>query len=181
MDRRGFTLIEAMIVLVIAGILAGLAIPSVVGWLPNYRIKRAARDLYSNMQSTKLNAIKANDNWAIVFDTATNSYLICSNRGTDSSWSNTGDNTIESTITFPDYGSGVNYGHGIAPTNATSGGGTFPADDVSYNSNVLVYNLRGTGNSGYVYIQNNQNTCYAIGTGSSGAVILKKWYPSGWL
>ena len=169
-----------MVISAIVIILAGLAIPNIVDWLPNYRLKRAARDLYSNIQSTKLGAIKANDDWAIVFDTATSRYLICSKKGIDGSWSNTADNTIVSTISLPGYGSSITYGHGIATTNATAGGGIFPVDDVSYNSNVLVYNLKGTGNGGYVYIQNNQNTCYAVGTGSSGAVILKKWYPTGW-
>jgi len=181
MDRKGFTLIELMVVIVIIGIATGITVPNIVGALPNYRLKRAARDLYSGIQFTKMGSIKSFANWAIVFDTATGRYLICSNRGADGSWSNTFDNTIVKTISLPDYGSGITYGHGIATTNATVGGGLFPADEVSYNSNVLVFNFRGTGSGGYIYLQNNQNTSYSVGTRTSGAILLRKWYSAGWL
>jgi len=190
MDKKGFTLIEAMVVVVIIGIATGIAVLNIVGALPNYRLKRAARDLYSGIQFTKMGSIKSFANWAIVFDTATGRYLICSNRGADGSWSNTVDNTIVKTVSLPDYGSGITYGHGIATTNVTaacilnlSGVGctTFPADDVSYNWNVLVFNFRGTGSGGYIYLQNNQNTSYSVGTRTSGAILLRKWYSAGWL
>jgi hypothetical protein len=106
--------------------------------------------------------------------------LICSDSGADATWSTTADNTIVSTIPFPGYGSGINYG---ASTNTTVSGNPFPADNISYNSNVLVFNSRGTGNGGYVYFQNNQSTSYAVGTRTSGAILLRKWYanPGKWI
>jgi type IV fimbrial biogenesis protein FimT len=183
MDKKGFTLVEAMVVIAVIGIAVAVAVPNIVGYMPEYRLKRAARDLYSAMQSTKMGAIKNNSSWAIVYDPGNSCYFICSDPGADATWSTTADNTVVSTIPFPGYGSGINYGHGIATTNATVGGGTFPANNISYNSNVLVFNSRGTGSGGYVYIQNNQSTSYAVGTRTSGAILLRKWYanPGNWI
>jgi len=192
MDKKGFTLVEAMVVIAVIGIAVAVAAPNIVGGMPEYRLKRAARDLYSAMQSTKMGAIKNNTSWAIVFDPATSRYLICSDSGADGTWSTTADNTIVSTIPLPGYGSGVAYGYGAAGTKATaacisnpSGSGCpmSPGDEVSYNFNVLVFNSRGTGSGGYVYLQNNQSTSYAVGTRTSGAILLRKWYanPGNWI
>jgi len=183
MDKKGFTLVEAMVVIAVIGIAVAVAVPNIVGYMPEYRLKRAARDLYSVMQSTKMGAIKNNTSWAIVFDPATSRYLICSASGADATWSTTADNTIVSTITLPGYGSGINYGHGIATTNATVGGGAFPVNNISYTANVLVFNSRGTGSGGYVYLQNNQSTSYTVGTRTNGAILLRKWYanPGNWI
>lgn len=189
MDKKGFTLVEAMVVIAVIGIAVAVAVPNIVGYMPEYRLKRAARDLYSVMQSTKMGAIKNNTSWAIVFDPATSRYLICSDSGADATWSTTADNTIVSTITLPGYGSGINYGHGIAEEKATVAGEKFstnpsdPAENISYNSNVLVFNSRGTGSGGYVYLQNNQSTSYTVGTRTNGAILLRKWYanPGNWI
>jgi len=159
MDKKGFTLVEAMVVIAVIGIAVAVAVPNIVGYMPEYRLKRAARDLYSAMQSTKMGAIKNNSSWAIVYDPGNSCYFICSDPGADATWSTTADNTVVSTIPFPGYGSGINYGHGIAKTKATaacilnpnlSGCENFPVGDVSYNFNVLVFNSRGTGTGGYV-------------------------------
>ena len=79
--ESGFTAMELMVVIAIIGIMAAIAIPGFSTWLPNYRLKTAARDLYSNMQKTKVGAIKSNSDWAIVFDPANKRYRICSDDG----------------------------------------------------------------------------------------------------
>ena len=76
--QRGFTLVEVMIVVAIIGIFAAIALPNFLSWLPNIRLKAAARDLYSNMHKTRTEAVKTNHDWAIVFDTANNRYLMLS-------------------------------------------------------------------------------------------------------
>jgi hypothetical protein len=45
---------------------------------------------------------------------------------------------------------------------------------------VAVFNPRGTGSAGYVYLQNEKNTTYAVGTRSSGVILLRKWRGSEW-
>jgi type II secretion system protein H len=176
MKNDGFSLIELLVVLVILGIMAAIAIPGFSAWLPNYRLKSAARDLYSNMQLAKMGAIKANADWAIVFDTTAGAhrYLVCSDDGGDN-WTTTGTNTIERTVDLADYKAGVSYGHG----NATAPIGGVWDDDITYANNVAVFNPRGTGSGGYVYLENSKNTTtYGAGTRTSGVILLRKWNTS---
>lgn len=72
----GFTLVELMIVVAIMGILAGIAYPLMLSWLPNMRVRGAARDVYSVMQRAKAEAIERGGNVAIVFNTAANTYTM---------------------------------------------------------------------------------------------------------
>jgi len=163
--------------------LAAVAIPAFLSWLPNIRLKAAARDLYSNMQKIRMEAIKTNETWAIVFDPPANMYRVCSSSGADTNWSTIADNTVTETVDLSTYRSGIGFGHGAATTDVP--GGAFPANNVSYGVNVLTFNNRGIGTAGYVYLdnQNHDNTVYAVGTQSSGVIMLRRWFnglPGGW-
>jgi len=65
--NSGFSLIEVIIAIGIISILAGVAIPGIKNWMPNYRLKAMARDLYSNMQRAKIEAVKSNKDVLISF------------------------------------------------------------------------------------------------------------------
>ncbi len=171
--QKGFTLIELIIVIAVIGIMTAITIPNFLSWLPQYRLKSAARDLYSNMQRAKIGAIGSNKKWAIVFNADARTYEVCSGKGPDNSWGGTND--VVKKIILSDYGSGVTFGKGSASDPI---GGTFGNDFITYSSpkNVVVMNSRGTGNSGYVYLTNASNiSCYGVGTRSSGVVILRRW------
>ena len=55
-DRKGFTLIEIMIVLVIVGILAMIAVPSFQGWINHMRFTGFLRGVYSEFHDAKTRA-----------------------------------------------------------------------------------------------------------------------------
>lgn len=178
-QNKGFTLLEVMVALGIVGVLIGVAVPNILQWLPDYHLKQAARDLYSDMQFAKINAMKQNQDWAIVFDDEAGKYFICSAKGSDDSW-NINDNTVEKEVNLPVKG-GVQYGHGSASKDATDdGGSSFSDDDITFQNNYATFNGMGTGNSGYTYLENNKKTAYAIGKESTGFVSTKKWDGANW-
>ena len=68
-NMQGFTLVEIIIVVTVMAILAAIAIPNFISWVPNFRLKSAARDLYSTMQKVRLEAVKRNADIGISFST----------------------------------------------------------------------------------------------------------------
>jgi len=66
--KCGFTLTELMVTIGVFAILAGIAIPAFSGWLPKYRLKSAARELYSDFQLAKITAIRSSVRCAIRFN-----------------------------------------------------------------------------------------------------------------
>jgi prepilin-type N-terminal cleavage/methylation domain-containing protein len=179
-DNQGFTVLEVLVAVVILAILATVAIPGFSRWLPNYRLKGAARDLYSSLQLAKMGAVKERGEWAVVFSAGGNSYQVVSG-GADQTYSTTADNVVQKTVILSDYGSGVSYGHGSA-TKSVGGGSLGGVITYSGPTFVAVFDPRGmlSGLPGYTYIQNDRNAVYAVGTWWSGVVVLRKWNGSAW-
>ena len=177
--NAGFTLLELMVTVGIVGVVVGIAVPNILDWLPDYHLKKLARNLYTDMQLSKMNAMKQNKDWAIVFDAGTQKYFVCSAKGSDDSWAMAG-NTVEKVVDLASRG-GVQYGHGSATKDATdSGGSSFSDDDITFNNNYATFNAMGAGLAGYVYLENEKKTTYAIGKESTGFISTKKWNGNSW-
>ena len=67
-NNSGFTLIELAVIIAIVGVLAGIAVPSFVGWLPKYRLSSSADDIQALVQNARLRAVKENAHVAVLFD-----------------------------------------------------------------------------------------------------------------
>ena len=57
MNKKGFTLIELIVVFVIIGIMALLLVPNIGAWLPSYRLRSATRDIASTFRGAQMRAI----------------------------------------------------------------------------------------------------------------------------
>ena len=74
-NNSGMTIIELMVVIGILAILAGIAIPGFIGWLPNHRLRSAADDVQSTLQNAKLRAIRENAIVRVNFDFGNDTYV----------------------------------------------------------------------------------------------------------
>jgi prepilin-type N-terminal cleavage/methylation domain-containing protein len=68
LKQLGFSMAELMIAMAVIAIMAGVGAPSLSKWMDNYRIKAAARELYSDLQLTKMKAIKKNQFYKILLE-----------------------------------------------------------------------------------------------------------------
>ena len=181
----GFTLAELMVVLCILTALSITAGYSFVKWLPAYRLKSAAADLFSTFQAARMNAIKKGCRYAVIFNSDANTYQAvgAGEDGVFNGTSNSGDDTFGRVVSLSEYGAGIEFGHGDASINATtSQGNSFPSDGVSYIDNSSEFNPRGMANKmGYVYLANHHGDAYAISTPTmAGVVTMKRWTGREW-
>jgi len=76
MNRKGITLIELIVAMVIIAIGAVLTTPNIGGWLPYYRLKSATRDVTSALRLAQLKAVATNTAYQVVFDTVNGGYIL---------------------------------------------------------------------------------------------------------
>lgn len=144
--RSGFTVTELIVIIALLSLLTAVAVPNFLSWLPKYRLRSAARDLFSNLQLAKMEAIKTNRNCSIGYEKNPDRYAIT---------------LLNKTVTLSDYKSGIRF---QGPTDQT-----FAVANITFNS-------RGTSNAGYAYLTNSGNTAYyRVGPLTSGVIKLQKW------
>jgi type II secretion system protein H len=73
--QSGLTLFELMVVIGIMAVMASIAVPGVIGWLPGYRLRSGADELRTTLQLARMRAVRENAIVAVVFNFANDSYV----------------------------------------------------------------------------------------------------------
>lgn len=148
----GFTTVELIVTIAIISIVAGIAIPTFRVWLPNYRLRSAAQDIFSNLQLTKIEAIRQNQNNTINFNIGGNTYQPTGGRPQ---------------VDLKSYDNSIQFGG----PNAGDVSGTF-----------FIFSPRGLvtsdGVSNWVYLRN-VDRFYRVGAQASGIIQIQR-YDGAW-
>ena len=154
-NQTGLTLIELMTVVAIIASLSLMAMPNLLTWLPDHRLKRAARELHSNLQLAKLTAVKTNALCTMVFDQKIGDrkydYVVFEDADNDLEYDE-GERPVEK-ILWSDYKSVSE------DSSKHEGAVTFPANDenkhvLAFRPNGLPIDNIGNLNSGKVHLVN---------------------------
>jgi type IV fimbrial biogenesis protein FimT len=76
MNKKGFTLLEMLIIITIIGIIAAMTYPAFNSMVANYRLRNVAFELLTDINKAKIEAIKRNAFVSFNFNTDNNSYII---------------------------------------------------------------------------------------------------------
>ena len=79
--ESGLTLMELMVTIAIVAILASIAIPNYIGWMPKKRLQSDALEIQSSIQLAKLAAVKTNASVVLSFNPAGDDYSIFADDG----------------------------------------------------------------------------------------------------
>ena len=66
-NESGFTLMELILVVVVMGIVAAIAIPAFMGFLPGMRLNGAARQVMGDLMDARMEAVKQNNEFKVFF------------------------------------------------------------------------------------------------------------------
>lgn len=164
--QAGFTMAELIIAIAVIAILAAIAVPNIISWLPNYRLKAVARNVISNFQKAKMEAVKTNKDVIITFTTGAytpsggvGSYRIFvddgSGGGTEGDGIQNGSERILAQVNMP--------------KNVSLYTTTFTGDTTGYNSRALPWGNRW----GSVKVRNNNSRYYMASLSAAGNIKLR--------
>jgi Tfp pilus assembly protein FimT len=139
---------ELMVVIAIVGILSSIAIPNILSYRDNSRLRAAASEMLATFRKAQVNAVKRNFNTGLIFNATTGTTTVYLDNGggvsgnANNSTQNTGEPTID-TYTIP-VGcnlSAVSFSGGATTTGFTPRGlpirtGSVNVQSTSANSNV---------------------------------------------
>jgi prepilin-type N-terminal cleavage/methylation domain-containing protein len=181
-SNRGFTLVELMFALAIAGTLTTIAVPQGLRALDDFRTRAAARYLAQRLANARAGAIKRSVYMGLRFETALPDYRVTSVVDGDGNGLRTADilDGTDPTITPPEllawHFPGVAFGilEGVPDADGQPANGT---DGVRVGvSKLLSMNPDGTSSSGTLYLFGRERSQYAVRVlGVTGRVRILKY------
>ena len=155
MNKKGFTLVELLIVLVIMGMLIGIGYTYFSSSTND--LKKDTRILYNNLIFIRMKAVQLNSTAYLQFDTTNNSYTLNYDNVTKTV-------NLSSDVEFGD------GGHGSLSNHKVGFGSTNPPKATFYPNG-------GCMPSGSVYLKttNSNNYVFQISVSMAGNVIIKQW------
>ena len=66
-DEHGFSLVEMLVVVAIVAVMAAVALPNISGYIRNYKVKGASRDVSGELVASRSKAIMSNTNNGVFF------------------------------------------------------------------------------------------------------------------
>ncbi len=166
--NKGFSLVELIITIAIIATISAIATPTILSWLPNKRLKAAARDVYSTMQRAKIEAVQRNNCISTTFNIvpwpATGggyTTFIDDGAGAGGIRCNGIQDGGELTLFFP-----ITMPKDVALTSADNIGGF---QTVCFNGKSLVCGSQ----SGNIEMRNNQALWYRIRVQAAGVIMIQ--------
>ncbi|RJP58620.1 MAG: prepilin-type N-terminal cleavage/methylation domain-containing protein [Deltaproteobacteria bacterium] len=148
--NSGFTIIELIAVAAIIAVMAAIAIPNIISWIPVIRVNSAARDMVSEMQLVRMKAVSEKNDYVITFDTTTNQYSIYDDGDNDFSTAGVEASELVKTVDIDANYSGIQFGY-VAGETGTSG--TAISTSVTFSSLNVTFEPNGTANkNGSIYL-----------------------------
>ncbi len=161
--KKGFTLVELMVVIAVIAILGLISGANMAVGLPKYRVRNCATDLSSKLRKARSKAIKMRRNITVAFDLANSRYII---EGSCFPVERNGQPQSLSDY----YGSKVSYGAG------NPGKSNF----VTFGGKRVTFNSRGLSNPGSVCLENNKGDSYRGVANTSGRIRVQHWVGKRW-
>jgi type IV fimbrial biogenesis protein FimT len=115
MNKKGFTLVEVAVTLSILAIMATIAIPTYISWLPKHRLQISARQIYDDLNLAKMEAVRRNTDVCITFSLANNNYKVFVDANSDGTYTSPGDTILKNNVALE---------NGVTISNTTFTGGT---------------------------------------------------------
>jgi type IV fimbrial biogenesis protein FimT len=75
-NESGFTLAELMVTIAVLAVMAMIAIPAFMSWMPGMRLNGAARQIMGDLMAARMKAVKLNQKTKVFFDND-HQYRIC--------------------------------------------------------------------------------------------------------